>query len=71
MNSGRFCQDDGEGDGISAESWARVKEGRDDGTVKSAIESNQNGGTVNENGDESGLRVEVISIVHHSRRRSR
>ena len=27
--------------------------------------------SVDENGDESGLRVEILLIVHHSRRRSR
>ena len=27
--------------------------------------------SVNENGDKSGLRVEILSIVHHSRRRYR
>jgi len=40
------------------------------GSVKSLMK-NENGETVNENGDESGLRVEILSIVHRSRRRSR
>ncbi len=31
----------------------------------------KNGESVNENGDENGLRVETFPIVHHSRRRSR
>jgi hypothetical protein len=41
------------------------------GSVNSLMKSNEKGESVNENGDESGLRVECVPIVHHSRRRYR
>jgi acetyl esterase/lipase len=41
------------------------------GTAKKFYETSEDGESVNENGDESGSRVESIQIVHHSRRRSR
>ena len=45
--------------------------GESKGSVKSSMKRYENGESVNENGDENGLRVEILSIVHQSRRRYR